>query len=93
MFSNKTSKKPGPKGLSDESTQLVVEIKRRNPRFGYLRIALKTQEDSGIKLDKGVVRRILAKHHKPTTGENGPFWLTFIGHMNDSLWSVDFFRC
>jgi putative transposase len=23
----------------------------------------------------------------------GPSWLTFIGHANDSLWSVDLFRC
>jgi hypothetical protein len=23
----------------------------------------------------------------------GPSWLTFLGHMKDSLWSVDLFRC
>jgi transposase InsO family protein len=23
----------------------------------------------------------------------GPSWLTFIGHIKDSLWSLDFFRC
>jgi len=26
-------------------------------------------------------------------GGGGPSWLTFIGHMKDSLWSVDLFRC
>ena len=26
------------------------------------------------------------------TGD-GPSWLTFIGHLKDSLWSVDLFRC
>ena len=25
--------------------------------------------------------------------EGGPSWLTFIGHMKDSLWSLDMFRC
>ena len=34
LFSNKTPKKPGPKGPSDELIQWVVEMKRRNPRFG-----------------------------------------------------------
>ena len=24
---------------------------------------------------------------------NGPSWLTFLGHMRDSLWSMDLFRC
>ena len=25
--------------------------------------------------------------------DNGPSWLTFIGHAKDSLWSIDLFRC
>jgi hypothetical protein len=24
---------------------------------------------------------------------DGPSWLSFIGHIKDSLWSVDLFRC
>lgn len=28
-----------------------------------------------------------------THDSNGPSWLTFIGHMKDSLWSVDLIRC
>jgi putative transposase len=23
----------------------------------------------------------------------GPSWLSFIGHLKDSLWSIDLFRC
>ena len=34
LFSNKTPKKPDPRGPSDELIQLVVEMKRRNPKFG-----------------------------------------------------------
>jgi transposase InsO family protein len=47
----------------------------------------------GVEIDKGVVRRVLAKHSRPTRGSNGPSWLTFLGHAKDSLWSVDLFRC
>src|SRR5215469_2104106 len=25
--------------------------------------------------------------------KRGPSWLTFLGHMKDSLWSMDLFRC
>jgi len=40
-----------------------------------------------------VVRRILAHHYRPEPGGGGPSWLTFLGHMKDSLWSVDLLRC
>ena len=41
-----------------------------------------------------VVKRVLDKHHQPTEPfHDGPSWLTFLGHMKDSLWSVDLFRC
>ena len=46
----------------------------------------------GIDIDKDVVRRVLAKHYRPQPKDSGPSWLTFIGHMKDSLWSVDLFR-
>ena len=29
----------------------------------------------------------------PHLDDNGPSWLTFIGHTKDSLWSIDLFRC
>lgn len=54
---------------------------------------MQISNDFGFDIDKDVVRRVLAKHYKPTTGNEGPSWLTFIGHTIDSLWSVDFFRC
>ena len=38
--------------------------------------------------------RILRKHFKNSYPKgSGPSWLTFIGHMKDSLWSVDLFKC
>ena len=47
----------------------------------------------GVEIDKDVVRRVLAKHCRPTRGSDGPSWLCFLGHAKDSLWSVDLFRC
>src|SRR2546425_5787746 len=32
-------------------------------------------------------------HYRPESGSGGPSWLTLLGHMKDSLWSVDIFRC
>jgi hypothetical protein len=45
-----------------------------------------------IFIDKDVVRRILASYYRPGH-DSGPSWLTYIGHMKDTLWSLDLFRC
>jgi hypothetical protein len=42
--------------------------------------------------DKDVVRRILAHHYLPGQDSDGPSWLAFLGHMKDSLWSMDLFN-
>jgi putative transposase len=87
-------RKPGPKGPSAELIVAIIELKRRNPRFGCVRIAHQIAHAFGVDIDKDVVRRVLAKHYRPgDSGTNGPSWLTFIGHVKDSLWSVDLFRC
>jgi transposase InsO family protein len=92
LYSSKRKSKPGPKGPSPELTQLILEMKRRNPRFGTPRIALEIARSFGIDIDKDIVRRVLAKHYRQDPGD-GPSWLSLIGHMKDSLWSVDLFRC
>ena len=68
-------------------------MKQRNPTWGCPRIAQQIALAFGIPIDKDVVRRILASHYRPVTNSGGPSWLTFIGHMKDSLWSLDLFRC
>lgn len=85
--------KPGPKGPLTELVAAIVELKRRNPRFGYQRIADQLSRAFDIRLDKDTVRRVLTKHYRPDPGSGGPSWLTFLGHTKDSLWSVDLFRC
>ena len=68
-------------------------MKRRNPRFGCPRIAQQISRAFGLEINKDVVRRVLAMHFRPESGHHGPSWLTFSGHIKDSLWSVDLFRC
>jgi len=77
-----------------ELVEVIVELKRRNPRFGCPRIAPQINRAFGLSIDKDVVRRVLAKHYRPGPGSgHGPSWLTFIGHLKDGLRSVDMFRC
>jgi len=71
----------------------VVEMKQRNPNWGCPRIAQQIALEFHIQIDKGVVRRILGHHYRPGQPSGGPSWLTFLGHMKDSLWSMDLFRC
>ena len=93
LFSPKRRGRPGPKGPSAELIAAIVEMKRRNPRFGYQRIADQVNLAFDVPADKHLVRRVLAKHCRPGPGSGGPSWLTFLGNSKDSLWSVDLFRC
>jgi putative transposase len=68
-------------------------MKRKNPTFGCPRIAMQIKNSFGIAIDKDIVRRVLAKYYKPKGNDQGPSWLSFLGCMKDSLWSVDLFRC
>jgi transposase InsO family protein len=87
-------RKTGPKGPSAELIAAIVEMKRRNPKFGCVRIAQQISRTFGLDIDKDVVRRVLAKHYRPDdSGSTGPSWLTLIAQSKDSLWSLDLFRC
>jgi transposase InsO family protein len=93
LFSAKRRCQPGPKGPNKELIDAIVEIKRRNPNWGCPRMPQQLAVAFGVEIDKDVVRRILATHYRPQRDPEGPSWLTFIGHMKDSLWSLDLFRC
>jgi transposase InsO family protein len=93
LFSSKHRGRPGPKGPHKALIEAVVQMKQRNPAWGCPRIAQQIALAFDIPIDKDVVRRILASHYRPEKDSGGPSWLTFIGHMKDSLWSLDLFRC
>jgi putative transposase len=71
----------------------IVEMKRRNPTWGCPQIAQQIALAFDIPIDKDMVRRSLASSYRPEQDSGGPSWLTFLGHMQDSLWSLDLFRC
>lgn len=85
MFTNKTIRRPGPKGPSQELIDAIFEMKRCNPRFGCRRLVMQISNALGCEIDKDVVRRVLSKYFKISPTGGGPSWLTFIGHMKESL--------
>ncbi len=92
LFSPKR-RRTGPKGPPQVLVAAIVEMKRRNPRWGCPRIAQQIALAFAVDIDKDVVRRVLATHYRPAPHSGGPSWLTFLGHAKDSLWSIDLFRC
>jgi transposase InsO family protein len=87
-----TRRRPGPKGPTQEIIAAIIEMKRRNPRFGYQRIAQQITHSFGVQIDKDVVRRVLSAHYRPDHPDrSGPSCL--FAQAKDSLWSVDLFRC
>jgi transposase InsO family protein len=93
LYSPRKRRRCGPKGPSKQLIAAVIEMKRRNPRCGCRKIAEQISRAFAIEINKDVVRRILIRHYRPTSGGDGPSWLAVIGHAKDSLWSVDLFRC
>src|SRR3984957_5287189 len=88
LYSPRKRRRPGPKGPSKKLIGAVIEMKRRNPRFGCRKIAEQISRVFAIEINKDVVRRILLQRYRPVPGGDGPSWLTVIGHAKDSLWSI-----
>jgi transposase InsO family protein len=94
LFSPVRGRRPGPEGPNKALIDAVVAMKRRNPTWGCPRIAQQIELAFGVEIDKDVVRRLLSVHYRPEADSGGgPYWLTFLGHVKDSLWSCDLFRC
>ena len=81
----------GPKGRRRNSFARSLISNGATRVFGCPRIAHIITVKFGIKINKDMVRRVLAKHYRPGP-HTGPSWLTFLGHSKDSLWSVGLFR-
>jgi len=93
LYRPRKRRRPGPKDLSRELIGAVIEMKRRNLRFGCRKIAEQISRAFAVEINQDVVRRILNRHYRPVPRGDGPSWLTVIGHAKDSLCSVDLFRC
>jgi len=85
LYSSRKRRRPGPKGPSKELIDAVIEMKRRNPRFGCRKIAEQISSAFGIAINKDVVRRILIQHYRPGPSGAGPSWLIVIRQAKDRL--------
>ena len=93
LYSSSGTGKAGPKDLSKELINAIVDMKQRNPTLGCPRIAQQIILALGTNINKDVVSRILAAHCPKDTDDKGLSWLSLLGHTKDSLWSVDLCRC
>jgi len=55
LYSNKGNKKPGRKGPDQQLIDLVIEMRRQNPRMGYGRIAMQIYQAFGIVISRFAV--------------------------------------
>src|SRR5271169_1772214 len=62
LYSPRKRLRPGPKGLSRELIGAVIEMKRRNPRFGCRKTGEQISRAFAIEINKDVVRRIRSQH-------------------------------
>ena len=51
--------------LKSALVDAIVDMKRRNPRWGCPRIAQQIARACAVDIDKDVVRRVLATHYRP----------------------------
>ena len=72
LFSPEHRHRPGPKGPKKDLIDAVVAMKRRNPNWGWPRIAQQIALAFGVEIDKDVVRRILSVHYRPESDSQGP---------------------
>lgn len=78
-------------GLGGVAGELIILTYKRPPRpvlYNNNRVASKAMQTI-IQL----FVHIFVTFVNPKSGCGGPSWLTFLGHIKDSLWSVDLFRC
>ncbi|HXW15585.1 MAG TPA: helix-turn-helix domain-containing protein [Terriglobia bacterium] len=93
LFSPQGRRKPGPREPNKEPIEAVVQMKQRNRTWGCPHIAQQIAWAFYIPIQKDAVRRILACRYRPGPDAGGTSWLTFLGHLKNSLWSVYLFRC
>ena len=87
LFAPKRRGAPGPKGPSPEPADAILEMKRRNPRFGCQRNAEQHALACGIEIGKDTVRRVLAKRCRPDP--SSPSWLTLLAAWQSHCRGLD----
>lgn len=83
---------PGRPRLPESVCQIIVDIKRNNPRYGAARIAALVSKQLGAPLSASTVRNVLQRHaaHFPPTPKGGQTWATFLANHREVLGAMDF---
>ncbi len=72
LYSPRKRRRPGPKGPSKELIDAVVEMKRRNPRFGCRKIAEQISSAFGVEINEATVFPTCAQSALRTASVNLP---------------------
>jgi putative transposase len=68
---------------------LILQIKRDNPRFGSVKIE-KTLAQMGIKVSRYTVCKVLKDNGLDPIDDNRPVWKKWVGAFADEVWAMDF---
>jgi hypothetical protein len=76
----------GSRGLDPTVVDLVVQMARENPRWGYLRMVGECRKP-GVRMSATSVRRILRRHQMgPAPRRTGPSWTAFLRARPAGCW-------
>ena len=91
-FSSRRKAKPGRPPISIEVEELVVQLARENPDWGYDRI-VGALTNLGYRVSDQTIGNILKRHSLGTAPERkrNTTWADFIRRHKEVLWATDFF--
>jgi transposase InsO family protein len=83
--------RPGRPSIDGQKRELVLQLARENPRWGYQRIAGELKK-LGLSVSPSTVRRLLARAGLgPAPRRSGPSWREFLRAQAASIVACDFF--
>ena len=82
---------PGRPALAAETVELICQLARENPRWGYLRIVGEVRK-LGITVSKTTVAAVLHRHDiPPAPRRDSPSWSEFLRAQATGILATDFF--